>query len=271
MGRATVCILLGLCLGGPSFAQSIGVHPIGPSDRGFVELSSVFALSPSGDEVSARHLSPQVAAGIRLTRSLSATLTVAAAYTSFRVYSEGSRSSSRMGNPLLGIHYALVEEAGGALRVGVALGAPLVTVPGTIPTNTAAAYSDGVSVQARGMQGYWLWARNAVPIVLLLGGERNLGSGLVIGSELQPAFLFSVNSAPSRLALLFNASVGYRLGPLTPALRGQVLWSSRPLSGHDFAQSSVVGSVRLELSASLFLRAESSVNLDGPYGLGGVS
>ena len=265
---ALLVAAIGLTTGGEAFAESVGASPLRPGDRGFLAFSSVFTASPSGDEVATVQVAPQLSAGVRFGRSWIVTLDLAAAFTTYRVYGEERRDVFRMGNPLVAVHYALRDDARGSLRVGLGVGPPLVTVPGTLPTNVAAAYADTVAAEARGFQGYWLWARNAAPLFLLASGSVNVGSRVVLGGEIQPGLLVSVNSAPSRAALVGNASFGYRLGRFQPGIRGQLFWSSVPIAAHDFAQLSLAPFVRLDLDRSFF-RAELVVNLDGPYGLAG--
>jgi hypothetical protein len=252
----------------PASAQGVASCPLRPADRGCVEISSVFSASPAGDEVSALHFSPQLAAGVRFARRFSATLDVTAASTSVAVYGEDRRRTNRIGNPILGLHYAPLETATAFVRAGVVFGPPLVTVPGTIPTNVVAQYGDGVSVAARGFAGSWLWARNAVPVALVLRAEARFRSGIVVGAGIEPGVLVSVNSAPSRVALFADASVAYRIGPFSPGLRAQVFASSYHLAAGDFAQVSLAPFARLDLGRA-FLRAEVDVNLDGPQGLAG--
>ena len=250
-------------------AEGVASSTLRPGDRGFVALSSVFTASPSGDEVATVHVAPQLSAALRFARSWSATLDISAAFTSYHVHGDERRDVLRMGNPLLAAHYAVKEDERGVLRVGLGVGPPLVTVPGTIPTNVAAAYSDTVAAAARGFQGYWLWARNAVPLFLAVAGTLDLRSGVVLAGELQPGALISVNSAPSRAALLGNASIAYRLGRFLPGLRAQLFFSSIPLAEHDFTQLSLAPFVRLDLDRSFF-RVELDLNLDGPHGLAGA-
>jgi hypothetical protein len=249
-------------------ADGVAACPMRPGDRLCVAIADTFSASPAGDEVSTLHFAPQLAAGVRLARSFTATLDLAAATTSFEVYDEPRRHTRRIGNPILGIHFAPWENERSSLRVGLAFGPPLVTVPGTIPSNVAAEYGDEVSLEARGFSGYWLWARNAIPIALLLRSEAQLASHLSLDAGLEPGLLVSVNSSPSHAALAAHAAVAYRIGPLAPGLRLQALVRSTPLAEGDFAQLALAPFTRLDVGHG-FLRAELDLNLDGPYGLAG--
>lgn len=250
-------------------AESVASCPLRPEDRGCVSLSTTFSASPSGGEVSTLHFAPQLAASVRFARRFAVTADVTAASTSYRVYGEEGRRTVRMGNPILGVHYAPWESARGFFRVGLVLGPPLVTVPGTISTNVAAEYGDRVSAAARGFSGYWLWARNQVPIAAAVRAEASFPAGVVLGAGLEPAVLVSVNSLPSRVALAADASVAYRLGPVTPGVRVQAFVSSMRLAEADFAQVALAPFVRLDLGRG-FWRGEVDIDLDGPSGLAGA-
>jgi hypothetical protein len=251
-------------------AQEVGACPVRPGERAFAGASAVFTASPATEEVTAVHAALQASAAVRVGRRFCVTLDATAALTSFVVYGEPWRNAPRVGNPLVAAHVALWERPAGLVHLGLGVGAPLVTVPGTIPTNVDAAQGDLVSAAARGFSGYWLWARNSVPVVLFARAMLESRAGIVLGAELQPGFLASVSSAGSRFALVGSASIGYRLGRFVPGLRGQVLATSAPLAPQDFSQFSAGVFVRYERGRTL-LRLDAVANLDGPYGPAGVT
>ncbi|XYI01440.1 hypothetical protein ACMHYB_17490 [Sorangium sp. So ce1128] len=113
-----------------------------------------------------------------------------------------------------------------------------------------------------------MWAPNAIPIVLLLRSRTELWKPVVVGAELDPAVLVSVNSNPSRLAVMAAAHAGVRMGPLTPGLRLQLFAQSAPLAGRDFSQWVAILYANADF-ASAFVRSQVTVNLDAPFGLGG--
>jgi hypothetical protein len=263
---AGVMLAIGLGARGAG-AQSVASLPLGTNDRAALELSSVGSASPHDREVEATHFAPQVSGALRLGPRFVLTLDAALGYTSFRVQGEPRREVLRFANPFVGAHFAALEAERVSLRVGLGVGAPLVTLPGGIPANRDADFGDRSAAAARGMRGYWLWADNVVPVALLARAEANLGGRLWSEAEVQPAYLVSVNRRSSSAALLAGARAGYRLGPLTPGLGLHLLARSVPLAGHDFAQASASAFARYE-QGSGWLRFELNANLDGPYGLG---
>ena len=143
----------------------------------------------------------------------------------------------------------------------------MLTVPGTISANTDAAYADAVATQARALQGYWLWVENAVPVALLLHGGIRTDAGWALDAEVQPGVMISVNSDPSRAAILGSGRLGYHFGPLMPGARVQVVAQSAPLQDDECAQLSAAVFLHLDLRGAFF-RVEYAMNLVDPYGIG---
>ncbi|WP_437592792.1 hypothetical protein [Sorangium sp. So ce1000] len=251
----------------PSWAQTTGDIPMRPGDRGSVALYGIFTASPQGRELATLHLASQVAAGVRLNSWLRATTDVTSAWTTFRIEGEARRSSFRFGNPFVTVQAALLEERNRSIHAGLGAAPPVTTFPGTIPENTEVEYNYAVAAAARGFADYWMWAPNAIPIALLLRSRAEL-SALIIGAELDPAVLVSVNSNPPRLAIVTAADAGLRMGPLTSGLRAQVFAQSAPLAGRDFAQWAAILYANVEFK-SVFIRSQVAVNLDAPFGLTG--
>ncbi|WP_437290481.1 hypothetical protein [Sorangium sp. So ce406] len=242
--------------------------PMRPADRGYVALYSTFTASPQNSELATVHVAPQVGAGVRLNRWLTATTDVTSAWTTFQVEGEARRSSFRFGNPFVTVQATLLEEGKRSIHAGLGV-APLVTTfPGTIPENTEAEYNYAVAAAARGFADYWIWAPNVIPIALLLRSRTELSRSVFVGAELNPAMLVSVNSNPSRLALVAAAHAAVRVGPLTPGLRVQMLAQSETIAGRDFSQWSAIFFVNAEFDA-VFVRSQVAVNLDAPFGLAG--
>ncbi|AUX31185.1 MULTISPECIES: hypothetical protein [Sorangium] len=265
---ALAAVAAGALVAAPARAQGVGDMPMRPEDRGYVALYGVFSASPQDGEQATAHVAPQVAAGARLNGWLSATADVTAAWTTFEVEGEARRSSFRFGNPFVTLQAALVEGRGRAIHAGLGAAPPLTTFPGTIPANTEVEYNYAVASAARGFADPWMWAPNAIPVVLLLRSRAELLARVVLGAELDPAVLVSVNSNPSRLAIVAAAHAGLRLGPLTPGLRVQMFAQSAPLAGRNFSQWSAALYAHAELEA-VFVRAQGVVNVDAPFGLAG--
>ncbi|WP_437562038.1 hypothetical protein [Sorangium sp. So ce542] len=265
---AIAAVAAGALGAAPARAQGVGDMPMRPEDRGYVALYGVFSASPQDGEQTTAHVAPQVAAGARLNAWLSATVDVTAAWTTFQVEGEARRSSFRFGNPFVTLQAALVEERGRSIHAGLGAAPPLTTFPGTIPANTEAEYNYAVASAARGFADPWVWAPNAIPIALVLRSRAELLARVALGAELDPAVLVSVNSGPSRLAIVAAAHAGVRLGPVTPGLRVQMLAQSAPLAGRDFSQWSGALYAHAELGA-VFVRAQGVVNVGAPFGLAG--
>ncbi|WP_437320075.1 hypothetical protein [Sorangium sp. So ce385] len=265
---AIAAVAAGALAAAPARAQGVGDMPMRPEDRGYVALYGVFSASPQDGEQATAHVAPQVAAGARLNGWLSATVDVTAAWTTFQVEGEARRSSFRFGNPFVTLQAALVEGRGRSIHAGIGAAPPLTTFPGTIPANTEVEYNYAVATAARGFADPWVWAPNAIPVALLLRSRAELLARVVLGAELDPAVLVSVNSNPSRLALVAAAHAGLRLGPVTPGLRVQMLAQSAPLAGRNFSQWSAALYAHAEVEAA-FVRAQGMVNVDAPFGLAG--
>ncbi|WP_437970436.1 hypothetical protein WMF04_14595 [Sorangium sp. So ce260] len=251
-----------------SWAQGTGDLPERLEDRGHVAMYGIFTASPQDRELATIHVAPHMSAGIRLNGWLSATTDVTSAWTTFQVAGEARRSSFRFGNPFFAVQAALIEECQRSFRAGIGAAPPLTTFPGTIPENTEVEYNYAVATAARGFADYWLWAPNAIPVALLLRGRVELSAPVIVGVELDPAVLVSVNSNPSRLAIVAAAHVGVRMGPLTPGLRVQMFAQSAPLAGRDFSQWTAILYANAEFGA-VFVRSQVAVNLDAPSGLAG--
>lgn len=252
----------------PSWAQGAGDVPMRPADRGYVAIYGVVSASPQGRAQATAHVAEQVAAGVRLNGWLSATVDVTSAFTTFQVEGEARRSSFRFGNPFVTVQAALVEEGERSIHAGLGAAPPLATFPGTIPANTEVEYNYAVATAARGFADPWMWAPNVVPIALLLRTRAELAARVVLGAALEPAVLVSVNSNPSRVAIVAAAHGGLRFGPLTPGLRVQMFAQSAPLAGRNFSQWSAALFADAEFGA-VFVRAQGMVNLDAPFGLAG--
>ncbi|WP_437579952.1 hypothetical protein [Sorangium sp. So ce887] len=268
LALTVVATVGGALAAAPSWAQGTGELPERLEDRGHVALYGIFTASPQDRELATIHVAPQVSAGVRLNGWLSATTDVTSAWTTFQVEGEARRSSFRFGNPFVTVQAALVEERQRSFRAGIGVAPPLTTFPGTIPENTETEYNYAVATAARGFADYWLWAPNAIPIALLLRCRMDLSAPVVVGAELDPAVLISVNSNPSRLAMVAAAYAGFRMGPLTPGLRVQMFAQTAPLAGRDFSQWAAILYANAEFEA-MFVRSQVAVNLDAPSGLAG--
>ena len=264
----TVVASAGALAAAPCWAQTTGDVPSRPGSRGYVALYGIFTTSPQGRELATIHVAPHVAAGVRLNSWLRATTDVTSAWTTFRIEGEARRSSFRFGNPFVTVQAALIEERNRSIYAGVGVAPPVTTFPGTIPENTEAEYNYAVATAARGFADYWMWAPNAIPIALLLRSRAELSMPVIVGAELDPAVLVSVNSNPSRLAVVAAAHAGLRIGPLTPGLRVQMFAQSAPLARRDFSQWAAILYANLEFQ-SVFVRSQVVVNLDAPSGLTG--
>lgn len=252
----------------PSWAQTTGDILVRPGGRGHIALYGIFTASPQDRALNTIHVAAQVAAGVRLNSWLLATTDVTSAWTTFRIESEARRSAFRFGNPFVTVQAALLEEQNRSIYAGVGVAPPVTTFPGTIPENTEVEYNYAVATAARGFADYWMWAPNAIPIALLLRSRAELSMPVIVGAELDPAVLVSVNANPSRLAVVAAAHAGLRMGPLTPGVRVQMLAQSAPLAGRDFSQWAATLYANVELEP-VFVRSQVAVNLDAPSGVAG--
>lgn len=252
-------------LAGQSRADPVATPRLRADDRAFVELSASGSLAPSTSEVGSAHVSPQLSAGVRVLPRLALGVDVAASFTGFRATGDSHRSASRVGNPLVSALYTVHSSESRALTVGFALAPPLVLTRSGLPEAPTARFGDRVAHQARGMEVGWLWADNAVPVVVPISGRTMLGRTVELGADVQPGALVSVNRNSSRLAVLVAGQAGAVVGPIRVGLRAVLYAESIPLEGHDFVQTSLSPFVRLDFDRAWFRMAYSQ-NLDAPFG-----
>jgi hypothetical protein len=251
-------------------AAEVGAVDLEPGRRARLALGTTFSLSPSSASLATAHGSSHMQAALRVHRGWVASLDLALALTSYRIEQDPRQTSFRIGNPILGGHYALQTE-NLTVNFGVGVGAPLVTVPGSIPRNTAALYADTVTVSARGMAGYWLWARNSVPVLAMVRAIWDPSRNWRFDLTVQPAVLISVaSSTPTRAAALGTAMLLWRPNAFSLGARVTSLVASRPLEARDHTQTSI-GPVLRWATGAQFLGFDASLNLDGPYGLAGAT
>lgn len=254
-------------MAGAARADGVGRQHLAAGDRASVELATTATLAPSTADVTTTHLAETLSAGLRLGARLTLTLDATLAFTSFRPSGRERRTSTRLGNPLLAVHSTLLEGPQRTLRVGLGVAPPLVLAPGGLDANSAAAFADRVALEARGTQAPWLWANNAVPIVVPASVAVRVARRFEVTWEAQPAYLLSVNRRPSRVALDSTLRGGLSLGSWLPELALHGYAQSVPLRDGDYAQLSAAAALRYE-QPRWWARGELAVNLDGPAGFG---
>lgn len=260
-------IVLYAAIAGHAHGQSVGAHDLAPEDAASVELATTASLSPSTEDVSTSHVAETLAASLRLAPRVVLALDATLGFTSFRPRGRERRTSTRLGNPVVSGHFALLDQSEHRLELGVGAAPPLVTAPGGLDENSAAAFADRVALEARGTQSPWLWSNNAVPLVLLTRFESRLDRHFRVGLEVQPAYVLSVNRRASRFGLDGTARFGVPAGAWLPELALHAYAQSVPIRDGDFAQLSTAAALRYA-RPRWWLRGEVAVNLDGPAGFG---
>ncbi|MFZ5890599.1 MAG: hypothetical protein ACOY0T_05970 [Myxococcota bacterium] len=268
--KAWLCLAIGAlahALTAPARADGVAVHRLRESDRAAAEAAFTAATTPSNAQVSTFHIAPSLALALRLGARWTSTLDATLGFTSFEQEARERRTSTRFGNPLLGFHLTLLAEPFRELRVGLAAAPPLVTTPGGLDANSAAAFADRVALQARGTQAPWLWSNNAIPLLALVSLREHLFSNVALRLDVQPGYLLSVNRRASRVALDVTARGELRAGRWVPEAAFHLYTQSVPILDGDYAQLSAAAALRYELAVA-WLRAEFALNLDGPAGFG---
>lgn len=274
MSRIAKLVVAASLLLWPSLAHAQGVArgASGPIDRGWVEVGGVTTVEPTSPDVVTAHVAPSLAAGVRIAGPVALTLDATFGVTSYRVAGRERVTVGRWGNPFVAVHLLTSEGASPASpawsgRVGLGAAPPLVTVPGTIHENAAADVADRVALAARGFEAPWLWADNAIPVVVLAAGTWRLGERVELAVDVQPAVVASVNRRPGRLAIDAAAALRYRVETLVPELRLHGYAQSEPIEDGDLAQTSATVAITHE-GDGWWVRSGATVNLDGPSGLG---
>ncbi len=262
---ALVTALASVLISPAARASGVGDVPLRPEDRAGVSLSTTGTGSPQSTAAKTLAFIPALAVAYRVTDRWLVTADVAASMTSYRFANQERGGVLRLANPMLGVQLEAFESERLKLRVGLAAGAPLVTVPGGITANAAAEHADRAATAATGQRKYWLWARNAIPVVALARLQYEIEE-LVVRVDLEPGLLVSVNRDPSSVALLGAFEAAMRVGPLSPGLRLTSLFTSRPRDTNDFSQTTAAAFLRWD-GARSFGGAEVVTGIDGPQGL----
>jgi hypothetical protein len=259
----------------PGAARAEGVARSAPTaeERARVEVGGVVTLEPTSPDVTTAHVAPWLSAGLTLAKPVALTLDATYAVTTYRLAHRARSTVGRWGNPLVAVHLLAPEgppEAAGSTwsgRIGVGTAPPLVTVPGTIHANAAADLADRVALGARGFEGPWLWADNAIPIVVLAAAAWRVNERVELTADLQPGHLLSVNRRASRVALDATAAVRFHVGGSIPELLIHSFVQSEPIEDGDFAQTSAAVAITKE-AGRWWVRSGVIVGLDGPAGFG---
>lgn len=263
--RPALLALAALFAAAPASASGIADVPVRLPDRAGARLSLTATGSPQTTAVKTVAAIPTIAGAYRIARRWTLSLDAALSLTSYRFAEQPRGEVARVANPVLGALVDVIESGELDLRVGLAAGAPLLTVPGGITANAAAEHADRAATAATGQSLYWLWARNAIPVVGVARLERRIEE-LVVRVDLQPGVLVAVNRDPSSVALLGAFEAAIQLGPVAPGLRLAGLLTSRPRDTGDLGQGTGAAFVRWERAAA-FGGLEAVTGIDGPQGL----
>lgn len=262
---AVAIALTSVLIGDAARANGVADVPLRPDDRAGASLSTTGTASPQSAAVKTLAFIPALRGAYRVSERWTVTADVAASMTSARLASQERGGVMRLANPMLGAQLRALGAERLELRIGLATGAPLVTVPGGITANAAAEHADRAATAATGQRVYWLWARNAVPLVAF-ARLSYVVEELVVRVDLEPGLLISVNRDPSSVALLGAFEAAMRVGALSPGLRLTSLFTSRPRDTSDFAQTTAAAFLRWD-GGRLFGSAEVVTGIDGPQGL----
>jgi hypothetical protein len=250
----------------PARADASGIAdvPLRPTDHAGARFSASGTASPQSDAVKTLAFIPALAGAWRLHDRWTISVDAAASLSSYRFAGSARGEIARFANPMIGAQTRMFDSERVSLRLGVAAGAPLLTVPGGLTRNAAAEHADRAATAATGQRFYWLWARNVVPLVLLGRLEYTIEE-LVVRVDLEPGFLISVNRDPSSVALLGTFEAAVRLGSLSPGVRLTSLFTSRERDTHDFSQTTAAAVLRWD-GDTIFGSAEAVTGIDGPQG-----
>ena len=256
-----------LVFASPARAATMGDVPLRDGDRVGASLSEAFTASPQAKAVKMLASVTTLSAAYRPRPRWTLTLDAGLSLTSYRLENQSPGSVARAGNPLLGVQLSLPISERLSMRVGIFAGAPLVTVPGGLTSNAAAELADRTATAATGQTLYWMWARNVAPLVALGRLAYRPAERVVLGVDVQPAFLVSVNRDASYVALLATFEARVELGVFAPGIRLASLVTSRPRDTNDFAQAAASAFLRID-GGRAFGAVEFVSGLDGPQGPG---
>jgi len=267
MNAKLASLLAAAALFGASPARGAGIAdvPLRAEDRAGATFSTAATASPQTRAVETLALIPGIAAAYRVGERWTLSVDVALSMTSYRFANQPRGGVTRISNPMLGVQVTALETERLRLRLGGAAGAPLVTVPGGITANAAAEHADRAATAATGQRLYWLWARNAVPLVAFARLDYSIEE-LTVRVDLEPGALVSVNRDASSVALLGAFEAAMRIGSVSPGVRLTSLFTSRPRDTNDFSQSTVAAFLRWS-GDHAFGGAEAVTGIDEPQGL----
>lgn len=229
-------------------------------DLGFNSISSDL-------DISATTVSSVIGVSYHTSPGFAITLDLGFANCSSERSLQNNESSFVIGNPLLGVQWD-VDVLSGLRneRVGVSVGAPLATFPGTIPENRHVEFTYTIANSMRGWTAPYLWLMNVVPLVVEAHGELPISEQLSAQATLSPAFLYSVNRESSQLTFASTLGVSYHTDVVTPRLSWSMFTSTKSIENNNYDQHSIGIGTDIAFGGIIGM-VDAHVNIDAPNGL----
>ena len=231
-----------------------------------VGLFAAFSLVPHSEGVAARAFSPALDAAYSLGSNLDVAAQWGVAFLSLDRNGFDRERRVDAGNPLIAIRYRLSPRPNWMeYSLGLQAGAPLAVFPGNIPANRLAEFNYNCANSAHGWRNPFVWMMNVVPTMIDLRARGRIFDDLSWNLTLDPSYLISVNTRPSRFALSGLLELDFAVAGTHLLGGGSWFYSSLALENNDHDQRSVwLGAGVRALSGQFHI--EINLNLDGPNG-----
>lgn len=239
----------------------------------FLATSVTFSSAPRPRQVSTRHVSPTIAAGLRVSEHGQLRLDWGLPYTALKPDGgvEGSTSHLGSSNLLVGLHHVRTfADDSLFVRIGAGVALPLARHEDAGVVGARTAESEGVNYATasavRGLADPWLWALDTTSIVLPMAVGVDL-PGFQLRADVALGMLMPVSRSARDTHFVAQASAeaSLGLGILEPGVRAQVVsphLTEATWDGED-SQLSLEPFVRVRLGPA-FARAGVRIDLGAP-------
>lgn len=232
----------------------------------WLEETLAVSPAPSRDEVSSTGLSLTVDVDWRARSGWFFGAAAGATFAALESPSFGASSALDPSNLALRGGYRITTRPL-EIGLGLHLAAPLALFWGdSIQAKRTTEHNHLTASTARGQRDAWLWQMNTIPIGLALDLDLHLADDLDLALRAEPTALTSLNSRPTRLALLSAVELRARWCPVEIRLGWSHLVSTLALENLDHDQHAAWLGIELHLGEHR-IGLTTTLNLDGPWGV----
>lgn len=253
----------------PSLALALALTASSAQAEPGTYLSETLALSPapSREEVSSTGLSLTLALDRERPSGWFFGATAGATFAQIDAPAFGSTSSLDPSNLALSGGIRVIDTPSFELELGLHLAAPLALFWGDdIQAKRASEHNHLAASTARGQRDAWLWQMNTIPVGVTLSLDLRLNDHLDLILSAEPTALISLNSRPTRLAMLSAVELRAAWHPIELHLGWSHLVNTLALENLDHDQHAVSLGLDLRLGEHE-LGLTTTLNLDGPWGV----